>query len=170
MSNRSPEQSTRTARSIRLPSTLWAVLDEAALAESAKSGQYQSANALLETILEARLRAPPAAPNGGTVLERMRRARAAKATQDQAHVQRLAGYLEALATASVGRQRRARADAKAVVKRWRDSSLASPQYIDAWTRLLEMQIASLQRALRNGFVGLTPQALAANSPFAITPR
>ena len=160
----------RSVRSIRLSATLWAALDESALEASAREGRYRSANAILEAMLEAKLHAPPAVSSDDSSIDRMRKARAQKHAQDLERVQRLAEFVLALATATSSRKRRVIDEAKTTVERWRRGGLASPQYIDAWARLLDAEIALIQRALRNGFAELTPQALAANSPFGVEAR
>jgi hypothetical protein len=160
-----PRPAPRLARSIRLPGELWRALDEAALRASARSARYTSANALLESIVAAHLRQPPSPADAATALERMRAARLAQRAQDEDRVARQRGALRILGRARRERRQAALAAARASVARWRDAGLASPLYVEAWSELLDGGLGAIERALRDGYRGLSPAALAANSPF-----
>jgi hypothetical protein len=159
----------RPARSVRLPGELWRALDEAALRASARSSRYISANALLETIVAAELgqSAPrEAAANG---LERMRAARRAKRAQDEQRVARQLAIVRRLGRTGEAHRRLALAEARAIVARWRDAALASPLYVEAWSELLDRGPSAIAQALRRGHRGLSPAALASNSPLPAAP-
>lgn len=161
-----PRPRRRLARSVRLPGELWRALDEAALRASARSARYTSANALLEAIVGESLSRRAPAEDGATGLERTRAARAAKRAQDEQRVARQLTIVRRLGRAREARRRTALAEARATVERWRDASLASPLYVDAWSELLDRGTVAIARALRHGHRGLSPAALAANSPLS----
>jgi len=100
-----------------------------------------------------------------TDLDRMRAARRAKRAQDEGRVTRQREMLRILGRARRGHRHAALAAARATVARWRDAGLAGPLYVEAWSELLDGGLAAIERALRDGHRGLSPAALAANSPF-----
>ena len=155
----------RAARSIRLDTTLWQALDRAALDVSSRCGRYYSANALLEEILRTRLHDAGAIAQVGAPIAQARVARAQKQSSDARGVawhRRLADHLERAGA----RERRAALDrAAAEAGRWKRARLASPIYIEAWSRMLAEGPRAIARAMREGYLGLSPAALAANSPF-----
>jgi hypothetical protein len=155
----------RVARSIRLPRDLWRRLDEAALEASAKSGRYVSANALIESALASHPSGADEPVDRASGLERMRAARRAKAALDHQRVARQQRFVRTLRVAGARRRREALEAAKATIESWRRDSLASPLYVTAWTQLVEAGLPAIERALRDGHAGLTPAALATNSPF-----
>jgi hypothetical protein len=165
--------SSRLSRSIRLSSTLWRALDGLALDASVREGRYRSANAVLEEILRARLdpspyaRPVPAATQSG--IDRMRAARDAKQAADRERVVLLLAHTRGLQRAAAAPRARALAAAQTVVEKWRRNGLAAPTYIDAWHQLLETGLPEVIRALERGTSALSAEALAANSPFIISP-
>lgn len=160
-----PSASSRVARSIRLPRGLWRVLDEAALQAASASGRYVSANALLEAIVEAHFASRSVGVRKPVDLQPMRVAREAKRTQDRERVSRQESIVQALQRASSRAQRDGLNRAMATVDRWRRDRATSPQYIDAWSELLSTGLPAVVNALRHGHAGLSPTALASNSPF-----
>lgn len=159
------DASARVARSIRLPRAVWRALDEAALQASSTTGRYLSANALLESVVAAHLESRRAPPRPRSDLGQMRAARAAKQSQDRERVLRQERIVRTLQRAAIGKRRAALSEAMAIVDRWRRDELASPLYIEAWRKLLGTGLPAIANALRVGHGGLSPAALAANSPF-----
>jgi hypothetical protein len=164
-----PRSRHRRARSVRLPGELWRALDEAALQASARCARYTSANARLEVIVAESLSRRAPAEAGATGLERTRAARAAKRAQDEQRVARQLTIVRQLGRVREARRRTALAEARATVERWRDAALASPLYVEACTELLDRGPATIAHAVRHGHRGLTPAALAANSPLPEAP-
>lgn len=161
----------RIARSIRLSPDVWSALDTAALNASSTSGQFRSANALLEEILVAGLRAQgEPRPEAAVALERMRTARRQKETQDRERVARLLKLLRSLRRSSAVARHAVFERARAAIDRWRRGRLVSPNYIEAWEKLIAGGLPAIERGLREGFGGLGPEALAANAPFVIDHR
>lgn len=155
----------RAARSIRLDTALWRALDRAALEVSSRSGRYLSANALIEEILRTRLPVLSTLDGDSESITRARVARAGKESSDARRAawhSRLADHLER--TTALER-REALERAAAEVHRWKRARLASPIYVQAWSRLLAEGPRAIARAIREGYHGLSPVALAANSPF-----
>jgi hypothetical protein len=157
----------RVARSIRLPRALWAALDQAALDASSRSSGYRSANAMLEEILQAQLDRRQA-DRSASSLDLVRAARSAKRDQDRERVRRHLDFIEALARAGSRQRKAALEEAARSIERWRREGLASPIYIAAWTKLVAAGVPAIARALRLGHDSLSPEALTANSPFAVS--
>lgn len=157
----------RIARSIRLPADLWGALDAAALDASSNSGRFRSANALLEEIVLAALRMQGEARPEASALEQMRAARRQKQSQDRERVERLLKFFRLLRRSNATARDAALDSAKAATGRWRRGRLVSPHYIEAWEQLIAGGLPALERGMREGFGGLGPEALAANSPFTI---
>ena len=156
----------RVSRSIRLDAALWRALDRAALDISSRSGRYCSANALIEEILRTRLPAVDTLDREPASIAQARAARARKQANDTRRVawhKRLAGHLERAAAAE---QRSTLERAAAEIRRWKRARLASPIYIEAWSRLIAEGPRAIARAMDKGYHGLSPAALAANSPFS----
>ena len=160
----------RISRSIRLDAALWRALDGAALDISSRSRRYCSANALIEEILRTRLPAVGTRDQEPASIAQARAARARKQANDNRRVawhKRLARHLE---RAGSGEQRSTRERAAAEIRRWKRARLASPIYIEAWTRLIAEGPRAIARAMGEGYHGLSPAALAANSPFSSAGR
>jgi len=156
----------RVSRSIRLDAALWRALDRAALEISSRSGRYCSANALIEEILRTRLPAAGTLDQELAPIAQARAARAHKQADDTRRVawhKRLAGHLGRAAAAE---QRSTLEQAAAEIRRWKRARLASPIYIEAWSRLIAEGPRAIARAMGEGYHGLSPAALAANSPFS----
>lgn len=156
----------RVSRTIRLDAALWRALDRAALEISSRSGHYCSTNALIEEILRTRLPAVDTRDREPASIAQARAARAHKQANDTRRVawhKRLAGHLER--TAAVER-RSTLERAAAEIRRWKRARLASPIYIEAWSQLIAEGPGAVARAMGKGFQGLSPAALAANSPFS----
>ena len=157
---------TRVSRSIRLDAVLWRALDRAALDISSRSGRYCSANALIEEILRTRLPAVDTLHREPSSIAQARAARARKQADDIRRVawhKRLAGHLE---RAAATEQRSILERAAVEIRRWKRARLASPIYIEAWSRLIAEGPRTIARAMNEGYHGLSPAALAANSPFS----
>lgn len=155
----------RTVRSIRLSPELWRALDSAALATTHQGGRYVSANALLEEIVRTRIAAGPVTAAANSALERTRRARAEQRVREAARVAAQRRYVEHLSRGNRAQQKHALVEAAAEVARWRRNRLASPLYVEAWERLLGAGFRAILRTFESGYEGLSPAALAANSPF-----
>ena len=155
----------RTVRSIRLNPELWRALDSAALATSHQGGRYVSANALLEEIVRTRIASGPLAVSTNPALERTRQARTEQRSREAARVAAQKRYVEHLLHGNRSEQKYALAEAAAKVARWRRNRLASPLYAEAWERLLRAGFKAIVRAFESGYEGLSPVALAVNSPF-----
>ncbi len=156
----------RVSRSIRLDAGLWRALDRAALEISSRSGRYCSANALVEEILRARLSAAATPDQELAPIAQARAARARKQADDTRRVawhKRLAAHL---AHAAAAEQRSTFEQAAAEIRRWKRARLASPIYIEAWSRLIAEGPQAIARAMGEGYHGLSPAALAGNSPFS----
>jgi hypothetical protein len=156
----------RVSRTIRLDAALWRALDRAALDISSRSGRYCSANALIEEILRTRLPALDTRDREPASIGQARAARARKQANDTRRIawhKRLAGHL---ARATVTEQRSTLERAAAEIRRWKRARLASPIYIEAWSRLIAEGPHAIARAMGEGYQGLSPTALAANSPFS----
>jgi hypothetical protein len=124
-----------------------------------------SANALLEEIVRTRIAAGPVTAAANPALARTRRARAEQRLREAARVAGQRRYVEHLSRGKRLEQKRALIEAAAEVARWRRNRLASPLYVDAWKRLLGAGIQAILLAFESGYEGLSPVALAANSPF-----
>lgn len=162
----------RVSRSIRLDAALWRALDRAALDISSRAGLYCSANALIEEILRTRLPTVDKMDREPASIAQARAARARKQADDARRVawhKRLAGHL---ARAAATEQRSTLEQAAAEIRRWKRARLASPIYVDAWSRLIAEGPRAITRAMDDGYHGLSAAALAANSPFssAVTTR
>ncbi|MBI3376400.1 MAG: hypothetical protein HY017_32180 [Betaproteobacteria bacterium] len=155
----------RTVRSVRLAPALWHALDAAALAATQRGGRYLSSNALLEEIVRTRVAAGPVADAANPALERLRHAREAQRTREAAGIASQRRYLRHLSSSSRSERQRALGLAAAQVALWRRKRLASRIYLEAWERLLGAGPRAILRAFESGYEGLSPAALAANSPF-----
>ena len=156
----------RVSRSIRLDAALWRALDRAALDISSRSGRYCSANALIEEILRTRLPAVDTLDRKPASIAQARAARARKQADDARRVawhKRLASQLE---RAAATERRSTLQRAVAEIGRWKRARLASPIYIEAWSRLIMEGPRAIARAMDEGYHGLSPAALAANSPLS----
>lgn len=157
----------RTVRSIRLSPELWHALDAAALAATRQGGRYVSANAVIEEIVRTRIATGPVPAAANPALERSRRARAGQRVREASRVALQRRYLDHLSRGARSARAQAFVQAEAEVARWRRERLASRIYVEAWERLLKEGPKAILRALESGFRGLSPAALAANSPFLL---
>lgn len=155
----------RTARSVRLAPALWRALDAAALAATQRGNRYVSSNALLEEIVRTRVAAGPAAASTNPALERVRGARRTQHAREAARIASQQRYLRHLSGGSRSERKRDFELAAAQVSLWRRKRLASRIYVEAWERLLSAGPRAILRAFESGYEGLSPAALAANSPF-----